>query len=119
MFWNLTLQLSNSSLPRSLEGCTCYIGKSVKIYLFVLCNIFCLNMYWQTANLCTLWMKHLSNVTIKKHKKMHCTVCFSAEPSSKLPCLFIYESIKTGWIETVCFTYIPKLNLGRVQDAHF
>jgi len=24
-------------------------------------------------------------------------------------CLF-YESIETGWIETVCFTYIPKLN---------
>jgi len=41
------------------------------------------------------------------------TVCFRAEPVNHHQnchvCLF-YESIETGWIETVCFTYIPKLN---------
>jgi len=36
----------------------------VKIYQFVLYNIFDLNMYWQMANLCPLWIEHLSNVII-------------------------------------------------------
>ena len=39
-----TRLLTNEILPRSLEGCTCYTGKSVKIYLFVLYNILCLNI---------------------------------------------------------------------------